>query len=95
VRLRDDARVGGEDAVDVAVDLADVGVEGGGERDRRRVGAAAAERRDVRVSSLMPWKPATMTIAPSSSASRRRVGVTSTMRADPCRLSVIMPACCR
>ena len=47
LRLRHDARVGREDAVDVAVDLADVGVERGGERDGGRVGAAAAERRDV------------------------------------------------
>ena len=46
-RLRHDARVGGEDAVDVGVDLADVGLERRRERDSRRVGAAAAERRDV------------------------------------------------
>ena len=45
-----------------------------------------------RVSRLKPWNPATMTIAPSSSASRRRIGVTSTMRAAPCVASVIMPA---
>ena len=42
-----DSRVGGEDAVDVAVDLADVGVEGRGEGDRRRVGATAAQCGDV------------------------------------------------
>ena len=47
LRLGHDARVGGEDAVDVAVDLADVGLERRGERDGRGVGAAAAERRDV------------------------------------------------
>ena len=40
-------RVGGEDAVDVGVDLADVGAERGGERDRGGVGAAAPERRDL------------------------------------------------
>ncbi len=45
-----------------------------------------------RVSRLKPWKPATMTIAPSSRASRRRNGVTSTIRAAPCVASVIMPA---
>ena len=38
----DDARVGGVDAVDVGVDLAHVGVQRGGQRDRGRVGAAAA-----------------------------------------------------
>ena len=44
---RQDARIGGEDAVDVGVDLADVGVERGRERDGGRVGAAAAEGGDV------------------------------------------------
>ena len=44
---RDDARVGGEDAVDVGVDLADVGLERRGERDRGRVGAAATEGGDL------------------------------------------------
>ena len=47
LRLRHDAGIGGEDAVHVAVDLAHVGLERGGERDGGRVGAAAAERRDV------------------------------------------------
>ncbi len=41
--LRDDARVGGEEAVDVRVDFAHVGVEGGSQGDGGRVGAAAAE----------------------------------------------------
>ena len=45
--VRDDARVGGEDAGDVGVDLALVGADGGGQRDGGRVRAAAAERRDV------------------------------------------------
>ena len=44
-----DARVGREDAVDVRVDLADFGAQGDGQRHRRRVRAAAAERRDVEV----------------------------------------------
>jgi hypothetical protein len=46
-RVGDDPRVGGEHAVDVGVDLADLGADGGGEGDRGRVRAAAAERRDV------------------------------------------------
>ena len=44
---RDDSRVGGEDPVDVGVDLADLGVERGGERDGGRVGAAAAQGGDL------------------------------------------------
>ena len=46
-RARDDARVGGVDAFDVGVDLADVGAERRRQRDRGGVGAAAAERGDV------------------------------------------------
>ena len=44
--VRDDARIGAEDAGDVGVDLA-VAAERGGQRDRGRVGAAAAQRRHV------------------------------------------------
>ena len=43
----DDPRVGAVDAGDVGVDLADAGVERGGEGDGGGVGAAAAERGDV------------------------------------------------
>ena len=46
-RVGDDARIGAEDARDVGVDLADLGAERRGHRDRRRVRAAAAERRHV------------------------------------------------
>jgi hypothetical protein len=46
---RRDPRVGREDAVDVGVDLADVGAERRRERNRRRVGAAAAEGRRIGV----------------------------------------------
>ena len=53
-RLRDDPRVGAVDAVDVGVDLAHVRLERGRERDRGRVGAAAAERRDVARRSRRP-----------------------------------------
>ena len=53
-RLGHDARVGGVDAVDVGVDLAVVGLERGGERDRRGVRAAAAERGDVAVVRRRP-----------------------------------------
>ena len=45
-RVRDDPRVGGEDARHVRVDLAGA-AERGGERDGGGVGAAAAERRDL------------------------------------------------
>src|SRR4029453_2691960 len=46
-RARDDAWVGGEDAVDVRVDLAALGAERGGERHGRRVGAPPAQRRHL------------------------------------------------
>ena len=46
-RVRDDPRVGAEDARHVGVDLAHVGADGGGQRDGGRVRAAAAERRHV------------------------------------------------
>ncbi len=46
-RVGNDPRVGAEHAVDVGVDLALVGADGGGQRDGGRVRAAAAERRDV------------------------------------------------
>jgi hypothetical protein len=39
-----------------------------------------------------PWNPATIGIAPSSSAPRIRPGVTSMMRALPCAELVITPA---
>ena len=45
------------------------------------------------VSWLTPWKPATSAMAPSSSASRIRPGVTSMIRALPWLESVMTPAC--
>ena len=44
------------------------------------------------VSWETPWKPATIAIAPASSAVRIRPGVTSMIRARPCEASVITPA---
>ena len=46
-RRRHDARIGGVDAVDVGADLAVLGAERRGHRDRGRVAAAAPERRDL------------------------------------------------
>jgi hypothetical protein len=40
-----------------------------------------------------PWNPATIAIAPSSSAACSRPGVTSMMRALPCDEVVMTPAC--
>ena len=40
-----------------------------------------------------PWKPATIGMAPSSSAAEIRPGVMSMMRALPCAASVMTPAC--
>ena len=45
------------------------------------------------VSWLIPWKPATIAIAPSFNASVIRDGVTSIMRARPCAEVVMTPAC--
>jgi len=45
-RLRDYPRVGGVDPVDVGVDIAAVGMDGGGHRNRGGVGTAAPERGD-------------------------------------------------
>ena len=44
------------------------------------------------LSWLTPWKPATSTMLPSSSAFRSRCGVTCTIRASPCFAVVIIPA---
>ena len=44
MRLGDDPRVAGEDAVDVGEDLARIGAERAGERDRGQIRAAAPER---------------------------------------------------
>ena len=52
--------------------------------------------RPIVVTSLVvcdtPWKPATIGIAPSASASAIRPGLMSMMRARPCAASVITPA---
>ena len=56
-RVRADPGVGGEDAGDVRVDLADRGAERGRERDRGGIGAAAAERRDVEAVAGDPLEP--------------------------------------
>ena len=51
-RLRNDARVGRIDAVDVGIDVADVGFERDRNRDGAGIRAAAAERRDAVVLRL-------------------------------------------
>ena len=48
-RLRNHARVGRVDAIDVGQDLAFVGLQHDRERDGRRIGTAAPDRRDVPV----------------------------------------------
>ena len=92
-RVRDDARVGGEDAVDVGVDLADVGVQGGRQRDRGGVGAAAAERGDVLgvlADALEAGDDRDVAVVEGGGI---RPGVTSMILALPCTESVITPAC--
>ena len=71
-RLRHDARVGRVDAVDVGVDVAAVGADRRGERHRRRVRAAAPERRHPVRSACRPWKPATTAISPRLKPSMSR-----------------------
>ena len=50
------ARVGGVNALDVGVDLAQIGVHAGGDRHRARVGAAAAEGGDILI-AVQPLEP--------------------------------------
>ena len=98
---RDEPRVGSVDAADVGEDLAAVGAEARGERDRGRVRAAPAERRDVgrvsvgrrRLVASGPGSPATITTLPASISRRIRAGSMLAIRALPWRLSVVMPAC--
>ena len=52
-----DARVGGEDAVDVGVDLADIGVQRGRQRDGGGVRSAAPSVVTSLLSWLTPWNP--------------------------------------
>ena len=89
--LRHDARVGGEHAGDVGVDLARVGAERRGER--RRGGVATPPRPSVVISwsVLTPWKPATTRTLPAASASRTRSPLTSRILALLCIVSVMMP----
>ena len=49
LRLRDNARVAGINAVNVREDLAEIGLQGDRHRDRRRIRAAAAKRRHIAV----------------------------------------------
>ncbi len=90
--LRHHARIGREHAVDVGVDLADVGAEGRGQGDRGRVGSPAAERRDVARAAVEALEPGDDGDRAGVEGLRTRPGVTSTMRAEPCCASVIMPA---
>ena len=68
--------VGGEDPGDVGVDLADVGLEHGGQGHR---GGVDPPRPRVVISRSIetPWNPATTGTLPSASASRRRSPLTS------------------
>ena len=60
---RDDARIGGEDPVHVLEDLAAVGLQGHGQGHRRGVGRPPPGT-VMSMSSVHPWKPATMGMAP-------------------------------
>ena len=78
---------------DVGVDLAHVGADA-----RRPARPRSCPSRRGRASSRRgavetPWKPATSTIVPSSSAALMRSARTSRMRAFVCEVSVTIPAC--
>jgi hypothetical protein len=82
--------IGRVDAVDVGVDLAGVGLQHRGQ-------ATAVVSLPPRPSVVMlkfssiPWKPAAMTMLPSSSSSRTRSVEIDLIRALVCELSVRMP----
>ena len=89
----DDPRVGAEHAGDVGVDLAHLGVHGGGERDGGGVGAAAAERGDVLGGARRPGSRRRARSGP-----RRRPGGCGRRGRRGCapwcgEVSVTMPAC--
>ncbi len=52
LRIGDQARVGGINAINVGINLAQVGFQRGGEGNGREIGAAAAERGDLTFESL-------------------------------------------
>ena len=91
--LGDDARVGGEDAGDVRVDLAR-GAEGGGEGDGGRIRAAAAERRHVHRVAREALEARDEDDLPVDRAPRAtRTGVISRIFAFVWTGSVMIPAC--
>ena len=88
----DEPRVGREDAVDVGEDLAPVRSERGGERDRGRVRAAAAERRHVarRRDALEAGDEHDRAFLERGADAGARI---STIFALVCAVSVTIPAC--
>ena len=93
VRGRNAARIGGHRAAHVGVDVDAIRAERVTDRDRRKIGAAAAERRDRAVFARA--------LKAGDHRNRRRVraasitacGSTRRILASPCASSVTMPAC--
>ena len=87
-----DPGVGGEHALHVGVDLADLGSGRGRHGHGGRIGTAAAERGDVvvRGQALEAGDDDDVALSQRSQDSR---GSDSTIRAAPCCVSVMMPAC--
>ena len=83
-RLRNDARVGGVDAVDIGEDVAAIGFERRRQRHRRGVRAAAAQRGDRGRRGPTPWNPATTATCPSRQAADD-LGGRRSPRCAPCR----------
>ena len=92
-RPRHESRIGREHALDVGVDLARVGLERGGQRDGRRVRAAAAERRHLerRRDALEAGDEHDRALVERRRGSAR--GRISRIFARVCAVSVTIPAC--
>ena len=95
-RLRNDARIGRVDAVDIGEDVAAVGLERRRQRHRRGIGAAAAQRRDAAVAGRCPGsrrpprpgpRPCRGASSPSSIAWMRALPWTPSVRIGICQPS--------
>ena len=104
-RLRNDARIGRVDAVDIGVDIAAVGLERRRQRHRRGIRAAAAQRRDAPVGPEplepgdhrdLPVRQAALESRRVSIARMRALPWTSSVRIGICQPSqerALMPSC--
>src|SRR3954452_2864253 len=99
--IGNDTRIGGIDPVHIGEDVATLGLEGGGKRDRRSIRAAAAAEVPepprpgvvIRPRGPTPWNPATT----ATCACAKRVSISAvsidSIRALPCTPSVRIGIC--